>query len=162
MKIWVVMLCALLLCGCTADVFETIADGDAVLVMAVPGVLSMELPADAAAQTMEGTSGKIYFCDGYEITVETLSSGDLGKTLKILTGFEAEDLSLIKTKRGDAACVEGVWSAAGETGDQVSRVLILDDGAYHYCVCVTAPADAAGEYTDSWRKLMDSVTLIKN
>lgn len=162
MRVWVLVLCMLLLCGCTADVFETIGDGNIVQVAAVAGTLSLALPADAAVQTMEGTSGKIYFCDGYEITIETFSAGDLERTVKLLTGFEKEDLALIETRRGNTACIEGVWSAAGETGDQVGRMLILDDGAYHYCVCTMAPAESAAKYTDHWKSLMDSVTLTDN
>ncbi len=159
MKIFAVLLCMLLLCGCTADVFETVGDGGNAPVMAQSAQLLLELPEDAAAQTMEGASGKLYFCDDYEIMVETLASGDLKRTVKTLTGFDLEDLALVQTKRCGVPCVEGAWSAAGENGDQVGRFLILDDGAYHYCVSVMAAADRGGACADSWQKLLESAKL---
>lgn len=160
MRITVVCLCVvLLLCGCTADVFETVGDGNNVAAVAQAGQLRLQLPEDAAAQTMEGTSGTLYFCDDYEIMVETFASGDLQRTVKSLTGFELEEVPLVRTVRGGVSCVEGAWSAAGEGGEQVGRFLILDDGAYHYCVSVMTDARKAGQCADGWQKLLASAAL---
>jgi hypothetical protein len=66
---------------------------------------------------------------------------------------------MLQTKRCGADCYEGVWSAAGEAGDQVGRFLVLDDGSFHYCVTVLAPAQNAAQSMDAWNGLLDSVKL---
>lgn len=162
MKLLAVLLCVLLLCGCTADVFETVGDGNDVAAVAQAAQLVLELPEDAATQTMEGAKGTLYFCEDYEVTVEALASGDMQGTIRSLTGFEMEELALVRTTRSGVPCVEGVWSAAGEGGDQVGRFLILDDGAYHYCVSVMTDAEKADRCADSWQKLLSSVKLAEN
>lgn len=160
MKKWLlILLCALFLTGCHAEVFETVDDPDDVQVMATPAQLLLELPEDAAAPVMNTSGGKLYFCDGFDVTVEVLSSGNMDATLQVLTGFGREELDVIQTKRCGVDCYEGVWSAAGEAGDQVGRFLVLDDGSFHYCVTVLAPADNAAESMAEWYDIMDSVKL---
>lgn len=160
MKIIVVILIlGMLLGGCAVPTFETLDD---VLVNpdpAVPAVVLLELPEDAAVPVMEGETGKLYFCDGYEILVETFSSGNLSSTLRTLTGFSQEEINPIKTTRCGVACYEGAWSAAGEAGDQVGRVLVLDDGDYHYCITILSAAENGAESMAAWQEILDSVAL---
>ena len=162
-KAWVIVLCVMMcLSGCAVTTFETVDDPDDVQVMAVPAALLLELPEDAAVPAMEGASGKLYFCDDYHIAVETLVSGNLDATLRTLTGFDREELSPVQTKRCGVACYEAAWSAAGENGDQIGRVLVLDDGSFHYCVSVMASAADAAQCADAWTALLESVDLAEN
>ena len=154
MRIVTVILCfAFLLTGCATDVFETVGDSVDVEVMAEPATLLMELPHSAASPVMEGASGTLYFCDGYEIMVETIQT---------LTGFSREDVQLVETKRSGVACYEAVWSAAGEAGDQVGRVMVLDDGMYHYCISFLTAADDAADCAAEWQSVLDSVGLAES
>lgn len=163
MRIFAVILCiVLLLTGCVEDVFETVGDQDDVQVLAVPATLLVDLPSSAAAPVMEGTSGKLYFCDGYEIMVETLTSGNLDATLRMLTGFSREDMQLVETKRCGVSCYEAVWSAVGEAGDQIGRVMVLDDGMYHYCISFLTSADDAAACAVEWQSVLDSVALTES
>ena len=163
MKILAVTLCLVfLLTGCTEDVFETIGDPNDVQVMASPAVLLLDLPESAASPVMEGASGKLYFCDDYEIMVETLTSGNLDGTLRTLTGFSRDEMKLMETKRCGVACYEGVWTAAGENGDKVGRVMILDDGCYHYCVSFLTDADHAAACAAQWQSVLDSLALAES
>lgn len=160
MKKWLLILCcALLFTGCNSEVFETVDDPNDMEVMAKPAQLLLELPEDAAVPVMNTAGGKLYFCDGFDVTVEVLSSGDLDETLRFLTGFGREELEMVQTNRCGTDCFEGVWSAAGEAGDQVGRFLVLDDGSFHYCVTVFAPAQNAMESMESWYEVLDSVKL---
>jgi hypothetical protein len=160
MKIIAVILCLmLLLTGCAEEVFETIRDPNDVPVMATPASLLLELPSSAAKQAMEGTSGKLYFCDGYEIAVETLRAGNLDATLRMLTGFSRDELRIVETTRCGVACYESVWSSVGETGDQVGRVMILDDGMFHYCISFMTSAEDAASCAVEWQSVLDSVAL---
>lgn len=160
MRIFAVILCfAVLLSGCAEDVFETLGDPNDVEVLAVPAVLLVNLPESAALSVMEGASGKLYFCEGYEIMIETLTSGNLDATLRTLTGFSKEDMQIVETKRCGVSCYEAVWSAAGEAGDQVGRVMVLDDGCYHYCVSFLTSAEDAASCAAQWQSVLDSVAL---
>ena len=160
MKFFAVVLCLLLfLTGCTEDVFETIGDSNDVQVMASAATLLVDLPSSAASPVMEGASGKLYFCDDYELMIETLTSGNLDATLRTLTGFSRDEIQLLETKRCGVAAYEGVWTAAGEAGDQVGRVLILDDGCYHYCVSFLTSAENAADCSAQWQDVLDSVAL---
>ncbi len=160
MKKLLLILCAMLfLTGCAAQTFETVDDLNDVQAMANPATLLLDLPEEAAAPAMQGSSGTLYFCGDYDIMVEVMPSGNLSSTLQILTGFEREELNLMQTVRCGVDCYEGVWSAAGEAGDHVGRVLVLDDGSYHYCVSVMAMAEDAGQCADDWNQLLESVAL---
>ena len=160
MKITAILLClVVLLSGCTQEVFETIDDQNDAQVLASAATLLLELPDSAAAPVMEGASGKLYFCDDYELMIETLTAGNLDATLRTVTGFGREELQLLETKRCGVVCYEGVWTAAGEAGDQIGRVMVLDDGIYHYCVSFLSAAEDAAACAAEWQGVLDSVAL---
>lgn len=158
-KICLILSLMLLLTGCSLQTFEKVEDQNDVPAMATPATLLVDLPKTAAAPAMQGTSGSLYFCGDYDIAVEVLPSGNLSSTLKTLTGFPKEELALLQTVRCGVACYEGAWSAAGEAGDHVGRVLVLDDGSFHYCVSVMAMAEDAGSCADEWNTVLSSVSL---
>lgn len=160
-QIWIVILSLImLLTGCgTAPVYETmeglVVDGQAPAVKQV----SFDLPQDASVQTVQGSSGKIYFCDGYEIMLETVSAGDLDRTLRSLTGFSRDALTVMQTKTDGVVRYSCIWTSIGETGEQIGRATILDDGGYHYCLCITAPAEDSVKLQPVFQALFDSFTL---
>lgn len=141
-KLLVLFLAALLLGGCgTVETMETIADEWEIPVAAKPKEIQLNLPGEALACAMESNTGRMYFGDSYEISVQTLSSGDLNATLEDITGFSREDLTVMETKEGDLKRYEFVWASAGEAGERLGRGIILDDGDYHYCLSVLQDAD---------------------
>lgn len=155
----VLVLLLIFLPGCAGTDFETMEDVYGPSVAAAAGKIDLDLPEDAASQVFSGESGKLYFCDGYSIAVETLSGGDLDGTLKILTGYSRDALTVMQTQVGDMERHDCVWTAAGENGDQVGKAVILADGVYHYCVSVMAPAADAGSLQSVWQSLLGSVTV---
>ncbi len=156
-KYCLMLLLAVLLCGCTeAPTFETLGDIDMKPVMEPQSEIFLEVPN---AVTMESAAGTIYLCDGYDVTVEVLSSGNLSATLEALTGFGADALTVMETSSSDHSRFECVWTAAGEGGDMVGRVMILDDGNYHYCVTATTDAVSASSLQDTWQAIFTSVHL---
>ena len=158
-KLVVIVLGMFLLSGCAVQTFETVEDPNDITAMAEPATLLIDLPEYAAAPAMQGDSGTLYFCGDYDIMVEVMPSGNLDCTLQTLTGFEREELELIHTRRCGVECYEGAWSAAGEAGDHIGRVLVLDDGKFHYCVSIMAMAEDAGQCISDWNAVMDSVAL---
>ncbi len=156
-KLCILLALLLTLTGCgAAETFETLAN---VCGENQPEPKEVVLSAPEDAQVIGGTDGRLYLCDGYDIAVETLAGTDLDATLRQVSGFGADDLTVMETVQTELSRYEWVWTAAGEGGDTVCRSVVLSDGDYHYCVTVSAPAKAAGSLTDTWNALLASVTL---
>lgn len=160
-KLLPIVLLVLLLTGCAAQpTFETVDD---LPVNATPGPakeLQVELPKQATSPTMEGEDGVcLYECEDYILTTQVLPGGDLDATLRQLTGFATADLAHMKTKQQGLDRYDCVWTAVGESGEQVCRAVVLDDGSYHYTVAVMADADKSGDLTEQWRTVLNSVQI---
>ena len=153
-KCWLVLALALLLTGCGAqETFETISDEYAAPAVALVRKIQVVLPADTAMVTVKNEDGSAaYLWENCTITTQTLAGGDLNRTVKAVTGYEKDALTLIKREQGACQRYDFVWTCAGETGDQVGRAAILDDGSYHYVLTAMAPA---GEEQD-WETIFAS------
>lgn len=159
-KCCVILLMALLLTGCgSAETFETVADDYVQGVMAEERGVLLTIPEEAAAQRIQGDIGTLYLCDGFEVTVQVMNAGNINGTFQSVTGFGMDDLTVIETAAADAARYECVWAAAGEGGDMVGRAVVLDDGAYHYCVTVLADAEEILALQDIIQTIFDSFSL---
>ncbi len=158
-KTWLILVMCLFLLGCAPAELETMTDTDDAAVMAEPVEISVALPEEASVLTMENAESKYYFCQGYDVAVEVMDSGNLDATIKTITGFGKDQLDLMETKRNGIACYETVWTTAGEAGDCVGRLLILDDNCYHYCVSAFSPAQSVASHADAWNALFASVSL---
>ena len=157
-KCCLILVLCLFLCGCgVQETFETVEDDHAAAVMQEQKRISLQVEEDAVA--LQGDTGTIYLCDGYEVTAEILSAGNLNGTFQTLTGFGMDALTVVETSAGDTSRYECVWTAAGEQGDTVGRAVILDDGIYHYCVTVSAAAEDAAALQAAWQAILDSLTL---
>lgn len=157
-KLLVVVLVGLLLCGCgAAETFERVEDVMGTGGAPLPKKVVLDVPQ--GAQVIHGDSGRLYLCNGYEIAVETLSSGNLDGTMRSITGFGREALTVMETSVSEMNRYECAWSTTGEGGASVARAAVIDDGAYHYCVTVIAPADQAGKLANEWQSLFESLRL---
>ena len=90
--------------------------------------------------------------------VQTLPGGDLDATVRTLTGFSREDITVIKTDAQEPQRWEFAWAAAGEPGQRVGRGLILDDGTYHYCLTVLQD-DGDEDCQIIWSEVFNSFEL---
>lgn len=159
-KLWIVLLAALVLSGCgVQETVETIADEWIIPVAAKPRETNLNLPGEALACAMESNAGRMYFGDSYEVSVQTLSSGDLNATLEDITGFSRDDLTVMKTQSGDVDRWEFVWAAAGEKGERLGRGVILDDGEYHYCLSVLQDTDVT-DCQIIWSEVLRTFELV--
>lgn len=156
--IWTIL--PLLLCGCGAEeTFETIADEQVLSVMAQPRQITVDLPEDAVAPVLDSEGEQVYLCDGYDIIIEVLPSGDLTETIRTVSGHGKEDLTVMETQWQDVSRYEFVWAAAGESGDRLGRAVILDDGEYHYCMSVLRDA-GKGDGQIVWNQVFSSFDLL--
>lgn len=159
MKRWIlVCLLACLLTGCRAEeTLETVSDEWMVPVMAQPREISVRLPENALAPVLEQENRQLYMAQDYEIMLETLASGDLDATIRTLSGYGKDQLTVMETRQNDADRYDFVWTTAGEAGDRLGRAVILDDGNYHYCMSVLRDP---GETMILWREVFGSFVLI--
>ncbi len=157
-KLLLILVLGLLLSGCKeAETFETIGDLDMAPAVQENGELIVSVPDPA--QVMQGETGTLYLCQGYMLSVEIFAAGDLNGTVQTLTGYEMDDLTVISTAAGNRNRYEWVWTAVGEGGDWVGRAMVLDDGAWHYCVTMQYQAEEAAGMEQTWQEITDSVRI---
>ena len=158
-KVCILLVLVALLCGCAVQpAWETVFDQLETPVMAQMRQLDVALPKEATAPTLQSEdAGALYLCDGYTLSIQTMSAGDLDATMRSLSGFSKDQLTVMTTEKHGIRRYDCVWSAAGEGGDQVARAVILDDGNYHYAVTVMADFASAGDLADTWKDILDSV-----
>ena len=160
---WLVPVLALLLTGCgKMESFETVTDQTVTPVETKKMVIMLDMPDNASLEAMESDENcSVYICDDYTLTTYTTEGGDIQKTILDATGFLPEQLDLIQTKQGNCTRYVCVWTAAGESGEQVGRCAVLDDGNYHYVLTAMADADAAGALAQGqWQSVFRSFRLL--
>jgi len=155
--LWLLLLAGIL-CGCgVEETLETVSDEWIVPVMAQPRDVSVQLPEDALLPVLEQDGRKLYMGESYEIVLETVGSGDLNDTVQMLCGFGKDQLTVFETNLGDVNRYDFVWATTGEQGQRLGRAVILDDGAYHYCMSVLRDA---GETKVVWKDVFGSFSVI--
>jgi len=160
-KIWFVFAVVMLLTGCAGDnALETVTDViDAPVISKVQKIL-MQVPQELSSPVMQSeNAGKLYVCDDYTVIVQIVESGDLEKTVRDATGMAKEELQILQTKQGNAKRYQWVWTANAETGIQVGRGCILDDGAYHYVLTALADENLTEKVRASWNEMFASFRL---
>lgn len=162
MKKCLILVCfCLLLTGCAAvETVETVADDWLAPVAAPLGQIDLRLPASASVETSIGDDqGRLYLCDGYDLTVQTLARGDLDRTCKALCGLQSDRVTMIGQDDGEQKRWDWAWTCVGEEGDCIGRAAVIDDGNYHYCVSVLAPAGEAGSLEAEWAAVFASFAV---
>ena len=153
-----ICLLVILLSGCKAEeTLETVSDEWIVPVMAKPREISVRMPEDLVLPVLEQEGRQLYMGPNYEIMLETMAAGDLQATIRNLSGYEQEQLTILETDQGEWNRYEFVWTAAGEQGHRLGRAVILDDGDYHYCMSVLRDA---GESLVVWQDVFQSFSLV--
>lgn len=152
-----------LLAGCSQpETLETVTDQVEQPERGTKMHAMFQMPPDAVQDTMtDAENGKVYICTDYVLTANTTESGDLNQTVLETTGYTTEQLYMIETMQGDAKRYSLVWTSASETGQQVGRCVILDDGSYHYVLSAMADAEKAGELSqEQWLDIFSSFQLL--
>ena len=153
------VLMMVMLSGCTAEVYETM--GNVVHVGQMEAAMRqivLEFPEEATVLTGSGTD-VIYTCHDYTMSLHNFPSGNIAETIRVLCGYDVQQLTVIETSCGDHKRYEWVWVAAGEAGDVLCRGAVLDDGNYHYGLCVSAEAEQAAALREEWSNLFASFCL---
>ena len=155
-----IALVALLLSACgSSETFETVLDDHVQPALAQVRQVSVSLPPEAASPALESENGCVYICDGYEIYQQTLPSGDLGATIRCVTGYDESELTVLESRQEEWKRYDFVWASAGDQGDLIGKGCILDDGSYHYVLTVLGDAAIAEEYQAVWQEMLSGFTL---
>lgn len=160
-KILLLFLVGFLLTGCSdAEVFETLGQiqhqpADLPTMASV----QLSLPESAAEQTFGGGTDTVYECEGYTLVLQTLDAGNFDSTVRTISGFSPEKLTVMESTMEQGKRYDWIWTAVGENGDLVCRASVLDDGNYHYCIYTLAPAQSAGKLAEEWNILFTSFRL---
>lgn len=158
-KWWIILTLPLLLAGCGGkETMETVADDIIAPVMAAPREISVELPDGAVAPVLDSEGQQVYLCDGYEIIIETRAAGDLGATIREMSGYDRDELTVMSLQEGEDTRHEFVWTSAGEEGERIGRGVVLDDGRYHYCMSVLRDTGKKSQIV--WRNVFASFQLV--
>ena len=162
MKKWIVWITVfLMLTGCGAEpAMETVADVMAMPAVPEPRAIAVALPGETSMPAMESDAGRSYMASDYEICIQTVTGGDLDATVQTMSGFSADELTLVTTQSGDLKRHDFVWAAAGEGGDLLGRGVILDDGIYHYTMAVLRNAHPADGSAVVWDGVFSSFRLV--
>ncbi len=161
-KRWFILVLCMLLSGCSAaETVETLGpiqhqQTDAPVMLPV----HLSLPSSAAVEAFGGQE-RVYDCDGYTLVLLTRAAGDFHSTVENLSGFTIDRLTIMESKVGDTKRYDWVWTAAGEEGDVLGRAAVLDDGNYHYCLYILAPAQTAAGLSEEWNNVFGSIYLEK-
>jgi hypothetical protein len=159
MKKWMFLLLMILLTGCGAqETFETVADELVLPAIAQPRFVCVDLPGETAMPVIENDHGRIYVCNDYEILLQTVESGNLEETVRMISGLSEKDITMLETGSEDVRRYEFVWASAGEGGDRSGRAVILDDGNYHYCLSVLRDTDQEKTQVN-WDQVFSSFQL---
>lgn len=160
-KIWLLVAAVLLLSGCAAaETFETVSDDLVAPVMGQEKHVVLDLP-DSATSPVVNTAdgGRFFMCDGYDLFVQSMTGGDLSRTVKQVCGYTLDCVTILESNKDGIHRYEWVWTSAGEGGDQIGRAVVLSDGNYHYCVSVMADAETAGTLDAEWTKVLGNICL---
>ncbi|MBE6925093.1 MAG: hypothetical protein E7466_07665 [Ruminococcaceae bacterium] len=160
-KLFLMLLVPVLLTGCkAAQTFETMDDVLIQPVMEQSGEIVLTLPGSASLEVIESEEGgRLYLCDGYTLTTQTLTGGDMNRTIQSLCGYGPESLTVMNRHDGELKRHEWIWICAGEGGEQLGRAVVLDDGKFHYCVTAMADAADAAALEPEWNGIFDSFEI---
>ena len=155
------ILLILLLTGCgSAETFELVTDEPVQQVFAQPREMHFFLAEESAMPVMETEEGKLYLCGEYDVASQILDGGDLERTIRQISGFSPEDLTMIQTESGGVKKTEFVWTCSAEEGQKICRATVLDDGNYHYVLSATVDAEKIEEYQEIWNGIFETFELV--
>lgn len=160
-KLMLILALCIMLIGCSsAETFETLGPIQHVSdTMPQMSKLHLILPEDAAQDVFYGGENSVYECEDYLLVLQTMASGDITRTIKHLSGFSSEKLTILESNFEGVKRYDWVWSAVGEDGDLICRASVLDDGNYHYCLAIVTSAANAGALTEEWNGIFTSFRI---
>lgn len=153
-KLCILLLSCCLLCGCrAAPVYETLGGDIHEAGVALKEVV-LAVPEHDTAMALD--NGTYWVCDAFDLQVQTLPGGDMAATVSALSGLNLDNLTVMTSGSEEMMRYEWVWTAMSEAGQMLCRGVILDDGAYHYCLTAIGPAEQGQKLNLLWNDIFSS------
>lgn len=151
-----------LLTGCSTPAWETVEDF--LPSQPVSGWLEtayeirIGLP-EQAELTWEAEGCKLYEAGDLEIETDTFLASGLDSAVRRLSGYEAERVSILQTKRFDLPEYQFAWYSQTGEGGRLCRADLVIDGTVCYAVVCSAPEDAGNLLEEETRQVFASFGL---
>lgn len=139
------LICALgvlvLLTGCAKPVWETVDDEVTVLPTALwqETAYEIQLGLPQGLELVEQTENRCFYgvdADGLEVETCRFLAADCDSAIRAVSGFEAEELTILQTRRFDLPEYQFAWVAQTEQGSRLYRAdLILDEMDCYAVIC---------------------------
>ncbi len=157
-RIWIVLLLLATLCGCgAAPTFETLGE-DIHQVAVTRKEAVVAVPESAKEMVLE--NGSYWICDSFDLQLQILPAGDLETTVTAISGLDVDSITVMTSASGEMTRYEWVWTAVSEAGQMLCRGLVLDDGAYHYCLTAIGPAQQGENLTEQWNDIFSAFCAV--
>ena len=164
MKKCLVCLLVLLLSACAAPVWETVKDE-------IPAV-AVSAGEDDSYTIQVGVPENLSLCEerngwqlyaaqdgALEVETRTFLTSGLDSAVRMVSGFEAEKLTILKTTRFDMPEYQFAWAAQTEQGMRLYRADLVLDGMTCYAVVCSHSEDVGTGCDTQIRQVFSSFGL---
>ena len=164
MRFMCVCLGLVLLCGCAAPVWETVEDTVPVTATSpwTENTYDIQIGIPVSAELLaEREDWKVYAVQdsGLEIETRTFLTSGAEQAIKTVSGYEAEQLSVLQMSRFGLPEYQFAWVSQTEEGSRLYRAALVLDGMECYAVICSRPETAGGSCEQEIRQVFSSFGL---
>ena len=159
------MILAFIICmsGCAAPAWERVEDQvppvpvsakEEPYMVLVDVPQGMELVDQNAYSSLYSTQ-----LGDFEVQTDCFYASDMADAVKMITGMEAETMTVLQTQRFGLPEYQFVWVTNTEQGSRVCRGDLVMDGVNCYCVVCSAAEEQAGSFFEDVRYVFSTFGL---
>ena len=166
-RIALAVLCLMLFSGCAKSTWETVDDTHlSTKVTYLPDQtykISFELPEDVSL--LESTDGWCIYGtvdDGLEVETRQFVASSLSSAVEMLSGFEAEDMSILKLQNDDVSEYRFAWVTNSELGNRICTADLLMHGVECYAIVCSTDETSGTAYSEEVRQIFATYELLSD
>lgn len=160
-RMWLLAL-LVLLSGCSRPVWETVDDEQPLAAAASWPETAYEIAIGLpeGMQKLEETEkSQLYGSEQLEVETSRFLTASLDSAVRTVSGYEAEELTILKTSRFGLPEYQFAWVCQTDQGSRLYRAdLILDDVNCYAIVC-SRPEAAGGTLDSEIRQVFSTIGL---
>ncbi len=142
---------AALLCGCRAEVQWETVDDEVVAASGPaeePYIITFGVPDDASLEPLSEEHRNLYVQEdgAYEILSDVITAPNLDEALRAVSGFGADELEVLETRRFGLPEYRFAWASASDEGNYVSQASLVEDGSYYYALIFSVREEMGSAY----------------
>ena len=154
----------LLLSGCSVPVWETVEDTQPVVAVSswLQDAYTVQFGVPETVDLLEQKEGwQLYgTADGsLEIETRTFLVSGPDSAVKAVSGFEAEQLTILQMSRFGLPEYQFAWVSQTEQGSRLYRAELVLDGTKCYAVICSRPEEAGDSHDQAIRQVFSSFGL---